>query len=330
MSNIKISELTSGTPLDTDIIPYVDLVSGTTKKAIKSELKGDKGDKGDTGETGPQGPAGSVAEVATTFGTPLSDDKVPSEKLTKESLDGKQATLISGTNIKTVNSTTLLGAGDITVTVPVKASGSELDTGTDDAKFATSKALKDSHNVPSVAPGTSGNVLTSNGTDWTSAAPAGGGEWTQLANVVLGSAANSISSGTITAKQYIKVVLISPGTNSTAWLGMRFNGDTGNNYNYRQTVSSGSSIITTSTSNSANISFGREVDDKRWAAFDISNIQDQVKLFTGQYIQGDLVSELSNGYWNNTANQITSISVYCTESETFDAGTRMIVYGSKD
>jgi len=59
--------------------------------------------------------------------------------------------------------------------IPVKATGAELDTGTDDAKFATAKALKDSHNVPSVAPGTTGNVLTSNGTDWTSAAPSGGG-----------------------------------------------------------------------------------------------------------------------------------------------------------
>ena len=52
----------------------------------------------------------------------------------------------------------------------VKATGAELTTGTDDAKFATAKAIKDSHNVPSVAPSTSGNVLTSDGTDWTSAA----------------------------------------------------------------------------------------------------------------------------------------------------------------
>jgi hypothetical protein len=42
----KISQLTQGTPLDTDIIPYVDLVTGETKKAFKSELKGDTGDDG--------------------------------------------------------------------------------------------------------------------------------------------------------------------------------------------------------------------------------------------------------------------------------------------
>ena len=51
----KISQLTSGTPLETDIIPYVDLVTNTTKKALKSELKGEQGDIGLTGDTGAQG-----------------------------------------------------------------------------------------------------------------------------------------------------------------------------------------------------------------------------------------------------------------------------------
>jgi len=57
--------------------------------------------------------------------------------------------------------------------LPAKASGAEADTGTDDAKFLTAKAAKDSHNIPSVAPSTSGNVLVSNGTDWTSTAKVG-------------------------------------------------------------------------------------------------------------------------------------------------------------
>ena len=56
--------------------------------------------------------------------------------------------------------------------VPVKATGAELDTGTNDTKFATAAALLASHNVPSVAPSTAGKILTSDGTDWTSAAPA--------------------------------------------------------------------------------------------------------------------------------------------------------------
>jgi hypothetical protein len=56
-------------------------------------------------------------------------------------------------------------------TANTKATGAEVDTGTDDSKFATSKALKDSHNVPSVAPSTAGKVMRSNGTDWISEAP---------------------------------------------------------------------------------------------------------------------------------------------------------------
>jgi hypothetical protein len=88
----KITDLTAGTPLETDVIPYVDLVAGATKKALKSELKGATGETGATGATGatgPQGPAGVGAEVVTSFGTPTSDVKVASEKLTKDSLDAK-------------------------------------------------------------------------------------------------------------------------------------------------------------------------------------------------------------------------------------------------
>jgi len=83
-----------------------------------------------------------------------------------------------GTETKKITVTNLLGS----VVIPTKAADSDLDTGTDDAKFATALALKNSHNVPSVAPSTSGKLLTSDGTDWTSAAstslPLAGGTMT--------------------------------------------------------------------------------------------------------------------------------------------------------
>ena len=62
---------------------------------------------------------------------------------------------------------------DTLYTKDAKATGAEITTATDDAKFATAKAIKDSHNVPSVLPSTDGKVLTSNGTDWVSETPAG-------------------------------------------------------------------------------------------------------------------------------------------------------------
>ena len=57
---------------------------------------------------------------------------------------GKQDALVSGTNIKTINSESLLGGGDIAITVPTKATGSEVNTGTDDVKYVTPKAIADS------------------------------------------------------------------------------------------------------------------------------------------------------------------------------------------
>ena len=79
------------------------------------------------------------------------------------------------TNSNTAARTYTFPDKDLTVAgivdIPVKATGAELDTGTDDAKFSTAKALKDSHNVPSVVPSTSGKVMMSNGTDWISQFP---------------------------------------------------------------------------------------------------------------------------------------------------------------
>jgi hypothetical protein len=44
-----------------------------------------------------------------------SDSYYPSQKAVKTAVDGKQATLVSGTNIKTVNWNSLLGSGNITI-----------------------------------------------------------------------------------------------------------------------------------------------------------------------------------------------------------------------
>ena len=102
-----------------------------------------KGDKGDTGATGPQGPAGAggtVTSVAaltiTTTGTDLTSTvangnttpvitiNVPNASATARGVltstdwttfNGKQAALVSGTNIKTVNGNSILGSGDITI-----------------------------------------------------------------------------------------------------------------------------------------------------------------------------------------------------------------------
>lgn len=64
----------------------------------------------------------TVKAVKSLYGTKVnswssttSDTNFPSEKLVKDSLDGKQANLVSGTNIKTVNGESILGSGNISI-----------------------------------------------------------------------------------------------------------------------------------------------------------------------------------------------------------------------
>jgi len=127
---------------------------------------------------------------------------------------GVQPTLVSGTNIKTVNSNSLLGTGDVAVGTVTSVGGTGTVngislsgtvtssgnltlggalTGVDlttqvtgtlpVANGGTGAATLTANNVllgngtsalQVVAPGTTGNVLTSNGTTWTSAAPSVG------------------------------------------------------------------------------------------------------------------------------------------------------------
>ena len=91
---------------------------------------GEKGEKGDQGERGPQGPKGDKGDpgegvtIVTSWSSTLSDSKIPSEKLAKNTLDTKQATLVSGSNIKTINNTSILGSGNI----DIQGTGVDIDT----------------------------------------------------------------------------------------------------------------------------------------------------------------------------------------------------------
>lgn len=64
------------------------------------------------------------ADIVTAWEQTLSDTKIPSEKLTKNTLDTKQATLVSGTNIKTINNNSILGSGNI----DIQGTGVDIDT----------------------------------------------------------------------------------------------------------------------------------------------------------------------------------------------------------
>lgn len=99
----------------------------------------------------------------TSISASSTDTQYPSAKCVYDNLTGKQSTLVSGTNIKTINNNSLLGSGNISVgtvtgssltanniilgngSSAIKSSGKTIATtlGTDDTTVPTSKAVKD-------------------------------------------------------------------------------------------------------------------------------------------------------------------------------------------
>lgn len=96
MPDQKISELSAITTIDNsaDVLPIVDTSATTTKKVTPTQLK---------------------TSLALNNVDNTSDADKPISSATQTALDAKQATLVSGTNIKTINSTSILGSGDITI-----------------------------------------------------------------------------------------------------------------------------------------------------------------------------------------------------------------------
>lgn len=210
---------------------------------------------------------------------------------------GDQTSIVGITGTKSqfdtaVTDGNFLYVGDITV--PVKASGAELDTGTDDAKFATAKAINDSHNVPSVAPGTSGNIMTSNGTDWTSTAPTSG--WT-LVSYSTATAASEIEKTSLdldTDKAY-KVIIRRGKTNTNATCLMQVNG-TATGYIYSATGLQTTTTGVTAGSTSAT----------SWSL----SAGESATAFTGEYL-------LQMGEYNATPDEMVMMT-----------GTGMVADGS--
>lgn len=131
MANTRISDLPTVVSVDgSELIPVVKL--GTTQKATPSQIKTYLGVSGTN--TGDQDLSALALKATTVNGQPLSanvvitkadvglgnaentsDANKPVSTATSTALSGKQATLVSGTNIKTINGNTLLGSGDLVV-----------------------------------------------------------------------------------------------------------------------------------------------------------------------------------------------------------------------
>jgi len=114
MADKKISALDAIVGVDdADVLPIVDASVSTTKKINVSQIKALSPVQSVSGKVG------AVTLVKADVGLSnvdnTSDANKPISSATQTALNGKQDTLVSGTNIKTINGDSLLGSGDITV-----------------------------------------------------------------------------------------------------------------------------------------------------------------------------------------------------------------------
>jgi hypothetical protein len=114
MPDKKISALDAIVTIATDdVLPIVDTSASTTKKISIAQIKSEAPVQSVASKTG------SVTLVKGDVGLGNVDNTADADKpissATQSALNAKQATLVSGTNIKTINGDSLLGSGNITV-----------------------------------------------------------------------------------------------------------------------------------------------------------------------------------------------------------------------
>ena len=156
--------------------------------------------------------------------------------------------------------------------------------------------------------------------------------WEKLADVTAGGTVTSISSGTITARAYLKIIVIVAPTGGTLNLGIRFNNDSGANYAERGSTNGGADAtgvslnqINTKTAIDAN----RQMTTGEW-----ENTAAQEKLGIMQTVvrgsAGANAPERKVGVykWVNTATQITRVDAVDTGGTgDIASGSRLIVLG---
>ena len=154
--------------------------------------------------------------------------------------------------------------------------------------------------------------------------------WEELASVELGSAGDTINSGTITAKKYLWVQIFKKGSGDCS-CDVNFNSDTGSNYARRGSSNGGSDFT---QQNSAVILSPNNTDNDFVNMFIVNNSANE-KLIIAHIVDRntagagnapDRMEIVSK--WVNTSSQITSIDVNNSASGDFDTGSILKVWGS--
>lgn len=156
----------------------------------------------------------------------------------------------------------------------------------------------------------------------------GTGEWTEIADETLTVAAASftISSIPATAKA-LKLLIFSEESGSGSNVGLRFNGDSGANYDYQYYTCSTSTLSSgTGFTSVAWLFMGANGDGFNPQEFNIfNNLAGEQKGATGISARGSTDMRICSSIWNNTADLINSILVFQDGANDFNIGSRVIL-----
>lgn len=223
---------------------------------------------------------------------------------------------------------TNLVAGISTLSVAAATANLPITIGTNDPRIPTATATSINSGVVAALAGTSGTPASGN-RYVTQADPS---NWYVLTETVLGSANNAISA-TFSGRSDIRMVLDCPGasTNITTCI-LRINSDSGNNYAYKYSLNRATFAIASGTSSILVQNFSNANAFR--ADFWSTNTSGTPKLLNGTVMEvantatdvPGLIEQFAT--WNNTTSQITTVTLTLDSAKTFNAGTRLTVYGS--
>lgn len=155
-----------------------------------------------------------------------------------------------------------------------------------------------------------------------------------LADVTLGVAGDTISSGTVTARKYIKLIWAPIATGGTNNGVLRFNNDSGNNYNLRYSDNGGADGTTGATTGVA-IDTGAIAAVNFFGHAELVNFSANEKIVRGWGASSGAAGAANAPgrrefvcKWANTSVQATRFDVLNTAGTgDFAIGSRLLVYG---
>lgn len=157
--------------------------------------------------------------------------------------------------------------------------------------------------------------------------------WEELADVTLGAAADTLSTGTFTARKYLMILVELAATGGTLNARFRFNNDSGSNYTDRVSIN-GAADSTGLSQSSMGIAASVDANDLFFVGHVINSTSKEKLVIGGTQNRGTAgAGNAPNrmeiySKWANTSVQITRVDVVNTSGTgDYAIGSRIVVLG---